>query len=68
MAVDQLTQWDAHLLLDRDWIVHVAADAEKLRPRILITPEAVKPARTSAHDRWAYRDRLNVRHSSRTPI
>ena len=68
MAVDQLTQWDAHLLLDRDRIVHVAADAEELCARVFVTPEAVKPARTSAHDRWAYRDRLNVRHSSRTPI
>lgn len=28
MSLDELPKWDAHLLLDRDWVVYVAGNAE----------------------------------------
>jgi len=50
MSFDQLTQGDAHLLLNGDWVVHMAADAEQFGARILVPSEAVEPACTSSHN------------------
>ena len=46
MSLDQLFEGDAHLLLHRAGVVHVAGDVEKLGARVASTAHASKPITT----------------------
>src|SRR3712207_8981419 len=58
VAVDELAEGDAHLLLDVAGLVHVPRDAEELRPRVVGLAEAREPGPAAAQDRRRDRDRL----------
>jgi len=43
MSVDQLSEWNGHLLFNSDWVVDVTRNAEKLGSRVLWSTEGGEP-------------------------
>src|SRR6185503_21286214 len=66
--LDQLTQRDAHLLLDRAGLVDVAGDAEELRADIVGLADAGEPGGASAQDRRRDRDGFDIVDGGRAAI
>lgn len=60
VTVDQLTQRDGHLLLDRAGIVDVTGNTEQLCTRVALGAERGEPAGSTAHDGRADGDGLNI--------
>mmetsp|Transcript_3204 Transcript_3204/g.6113 ORF Transcript_3204/g.6113 Transcript_3204/m.6113 type:complete len:562 (+) Transcript_3204:1383-3068(+) len=60
VLLQQLAQGDAHALLHRARRVHVAGDAEQLRPAVVLAPEAGEPLRPAPQDRGRHGDGLDV--------
>jgi len=68
MSFNKLAQGNAHLLLDRHRIVDVAADAEKLRTRVLVTTKAVEPSGAATHDCRDHSDGLHICDRRGAPV
>eukprot|EP00354_Favella_ehrenbergii_P010829 CAMPEP_0170466100 /NCGR_PEP_ID=MMETSP0123-20130129/10192_1 /TAXON_ID=182087 /ORGANISM="Favella ehrenbergii, Strain Fehren 1" /LENGTH=420 /DNA_ID=CAMNT_0010732155 /DNA_START=1151 /DNA_END=2414 /DNA_ORIENTATION=- len=68
VALDQLSERDAHLFFNSDRVVDVATDAEEFGARILVATKAAEPVGSAAHDRRAHGDRLHVRDRGRAAV
>merc|ERR1719443_2233466 len=60
--LNQLLEWDAHLLLDGAGVVDVAADVEQLGPAVPGPTHARKPVSASSANGWSHRHSLHVGH------
>src|SRR5215469_166898 len=68
MALDQLLEREAHLLLDIARRVDVAGDAENLRPAVSRPANPREPRRAAAQDGWHDRDSLDIVDRCRTTV
>ena len=68
VLVDQLPQRDAHRLLDRARLVHVARDAVDLGARVVRSAEAREPGGAAPQDGRDDRDRLDVADRGRAAV
>merc|ERR1719204_2939989 len=66
VALDQLLQGDAHLLLHRAGVVHVAGDVEKLGAGVPGATHAGEPVSSPPADGGGHGDSLDVGHSGGT--
>jgi len=68
MSLDELSERNAHLLLDSDGVVDVPADTEQLGTCVSLPTEAGEPARAPPHDGGADCHGLNVGDSCGTSV
>ena len=68
MAVDELAEGDAHLLLDVAGLVDVPGDAEELGAGVVRLAEPREPGAAAAQDRRRDRDRLDVVDGRRAAV
>lgn len=68
MPLNQLLEWDAHLLLHSAGPVDVTADAEQLGAAVVLAAKAGKPLRSSAQDGWTDCHSLYISDSGGTTI
>lgn len=66
MALDELSQRNAHLLLDGTRVHHVARDVKQLCARIARPAQRREPVAASPQNRRRHGDRLDVRDGRRT--
>ena len=60
MLLDEVLEWNAHLLLDDTWVVDMTGDAEQLSTLIPCPTEASEPWRSTSADGRGDRDSLDV--------
>jgi len=63
--VDELSQGNAHLLLNRAGLVHMAGDAEELGTSVLLATQAGEPGAAPTADGRGHGHRLDVGHGGR---
>ena len=68
VLLEEVAQRDAHLLLHDARVVHVPADREQLRPRVVLPAQRREPRRPAPQDRRRHRHRLAVRHRRRAAV
>ena len=64
MLLNELLQWNAHLLLHHTRVVHVPTDAEQFRALVPLPSERREPGRPTPTDGWRDSNCLDICHGS----